>query len=66
MSLYALKPRFQALLRPRVTRLAERGTTANQVTLAAAAGLVVEAAAASVASEEVPEVAEVPVVAGKA
>ncbi|MFC2249989.1 CDP-alcohol phosphatidyltransferase family protein [Labrys portucalensis] len=38
MSLYALKPRFQALLRPRVTRLAERGTTANQVTLAAAAG----------------------------
>lgn len=38
VSLYALKPRFQALLRPRVTRLAERGTTANQVTLAAAAG----------------------------
>ena len=41
MSLYALKPRFQALLRPRVTRLAERGTTANQVTLAAAAGSLV-------------------------
>ncbi|PRH88314.1 CDP-alcohol phosphatidyltransferase [Labrys okinawensis] len=41
MSLYALKPRFQALLRPRVTRMAERGTTANQVTLAAAAGSLV-------------------------
>jgi CDP-diacylglycerol--glycerol-3-phosphate 3-phosphatidyltransferase len=41
VSLYALKPRFQALLRPRVTRLAERGTTANQVTLAAAAGSLV-------------------------
>lgn len=38
VSLYALKPRFQALLRPRVTLLAQRGTTANQVTLAAAAG----------------------------
>ncbi len=38
MSLYALKPKFQALLRPRVTRLAEAGYTANQVTLAAAAG----------------------------
>jgi CDP-diacylglycerol--glycerol-3-phosphate 3-phosphatidyltransferase len=35
MSIYALKPRFQALLRPMVTRLAAAGVTANQVTLAA-------------------------------
>lgn len=38
MTLYALKPRFQALLRPLVGRLAASGVTANQVTLAAAAG----------------------------
>ncbi|MFS0828862.1 CDP-alcohol phosphatidyltransferase family protein [Pseudomonas phoenicis] len=36
-SIYQLKPRFQALLRPSVQRLYERGVTANQVTLAAAA-----------------------------
>lgn len=36
-SIYQLKPRFQALLRPGVQRLYERGVTANQVTLAAAA-----------------------------
>ncbi|WP_413992758.1 CDP-alcohol phosphatidyltransferase family protein [Labrys okinawensis] len=41
MSLYALKPRFQALLRPRVTRMADAGYTANQVTLAAAGGSLV-------------------------
>lgn len=41
MTLYALKPRFQALLRPLVRRLASRGVTANQVTLAAAAGSIV-------------------------
>ncbi|MBV6290036.1 CDP-alcohol phosphatidyltransferase family protein [Pseudomonas aegrilactucae] len=35
-SIYQLKPRFQALLRPMVKRLYERGITANQVTLAAA------------------------------
>jgi len=35
-SIYQLKPRFQALLRPTVRRLHERGVTANQVTLAAA------------------------------
>jgi CDP-diacylglycerol--glycerol-3-phosphate 3-phosphatidyltransferase len=40
VTLYALKPRFQALLRPLVTRLAARGVTANQVTLAAGAGSV--------------------------
>ena len=38
MSLYALKPKFQGLLRPTVTRMAEQGVSANQVTLAAALG----------------------------
>ncbi|ART80181.1 CDP-alcohol phosphatidyltransferase family protein [Oceanisphaera avium] len=36
ISIYSLKPRFQNLLRPAVLRLAQRGVTANQVTLAAA------------------------------
>lgn len=35
MSIYELKPRFQALLRPLVGRLARAGVTANQVTVAA-------------------------------
>ena len=35
MTLYDLKPRFQALLRPIVARLAYGGVTANQVTIAA-------------------------------
>lgn len=35
MSIYALKPRFQALLRPLVRCLHAAGVTANQVTLAA-------------------------------
>lgn len=35
-SIYQLKPRFQALLRPAVQRLYERGVTANQVTVGAA------------------------------
>ncbi len=34
MTLYALKPRFQALLRPGVAVLAKAGITANQVTVA--------------------------------
>jgi CDP-diacylglycerol--glycerol-3-phosphate 3-phosphatidyltransferase len=34
-SIYALKPGFQKLLRPSVRRLAEKGVTANQVTVAA-------------------------------
>jgi len=34
-SIYDIKPKFQALLRPITQRLAERGITANQVTLAA-------------------------------
>ena len=37
MTLYDLKPKFQALLRPLVAALAGAGVTANQVTLAAAA-----------------------------
>lgn len=37
MSIYALKPRFQALLRPLAASLARNGITANQVTIAAAA-----------------------------
>jgi CDP-diacylglycerol--glycerol-3-phosphate 3-phosphatidyltransferase len=38
MTLYDLKPKFQAALRPAVAALARRGVTANQVTLAALAG----------------------------
>ncbi|EKS68183.1 MULTISPECIES: CDP-alcohol phosphatidyltransferase family protein [Caballeronia] len=38
MSLYALKPRFQILLRPFTNWLARRGVTANQVTVAAMLG----------------------------
>lgn len=37
MSIYALKPRFQNLLRPLVRRLAKRGISASQVTLATCA-----------------------------
>jgi CDP-diacylglycerol--glycerol-3-phosphate 3-phosphatidyltransferase len=37
VSIYALKPRFQALLRPLAGALARSGVTANQVTIAAAA-----------------------------
>lgn len=40
ITLYTLKPRFQALLRPLVGRLAAAGVTANQVTIAAAVGSV--------------------------
>jgi CDP-diacylglycerol--glycerol-3-phosphate 3-phosphatidyltransferase len=37
LTLYAIKPRFQALLRPLVARLAAAGVTANQVTVVACA-----------------------------
>jgi CDP-diacylglycerol--glycerol-3-phosphate 3-phosphatidyltransferase len=40
MTLYDLKPRFQAMLRPIARSLAKLGVTANQVTLAAAIGSV--------------------------
>jgi phosphatidylglycerophosphate synthase len=36
LSIYALKPRFQALLRPLAAAMARGGVTANQVTVAAA------------------------------
>lgn len=54
-SIYQLKPRFQALLRPQVGALARAGVTANQVTLAACAvsvalGLGVYAAGAPAAA----------------
>lgn len=45
MTLYALKPRFQALLRPLVGGLAAAGITANQVTVAAAVGSIAVALA---------------------
>lgn len=38
MTIYALKTRFQSLLRPLVGRLARAGVTANQVTVLAALG----------------------------
>lgn len=41
MTLYDLKPRFQALLRPLVAALHARGVTANAVTLAACAASIV-------------------------
>lgn len=41
MSVYQLNIRFQALLRPFVSRLAEKGTTANEVTLMALTGSLV-------------------------
>lgn len=44
-SIYALKGRFQALLRPAVARLHRAGVTANQVTLTAALGSLAVAAA---------------------
>ncbi|WP_321949531.1 CDP-alcohol phosphatidyltransferase family protein [Paraburkholderia sp. J10-1] len=47
MSLYTLKPKFQNLLRPLTRSLAERGVTANQVTLFAAAGSLAVGALAS-------------------
>ena len=40
MTLYDIKPRFQSLLRPLVRQLANRGVTANQVTLSATVGSV--------------------------
>jgi CDP-diacylglycerol--glycerol-3-phosphate 3-phosphatidyltransferase len=44
VTLYALKSRFQGVLRPLVGRLAAAGVTANQVTAAAAVGSVAIAA----------------------
>ncbi|WCM21676.1 CDP-alcohol phosphatidyltransferase family protein [Paraburkholderia bryophila] len=47
MSVYALKPKFQNLLRPLVRQLARAGVTANQVTLSAALGSIVVGALAA-------------------
>jgi len=41
MSLYAVKPRFQDLLRPLVGRLAAAGVKANQITVGAAVGSII-------------------------
>ena len=49
-SIYDLKPRFQALLRPLTVALARRGVTANQVTLLAMALSVAAGAAIAAAS----------------
>jgi CDP-diacylglycerol--glycerol-3-phosphate 3-phosphatidyltransferase len=47
MTLYALKPRFQGVLRPLAGLLSQIGVTANQVTVAAALGSVVAGAVAA-------------------
>ena len=57
MSIYALKPKFQALLRPLTPRLARAGVTANQVTLAAA---VVSVALGAFVARRGPEALAVP------
>jgi CDP-diacylglycerol--glycerol-3-phosphate 3-phosphatidyltransferase len=52
MTLYQIKPKFQAWLRPLVRHLARCGVSANQVTVVAAAGsLVVGAAVAAIAQQ---------------
>ncbi len=50
-SIYDLKPRFQNVLRPSVTRLHARGVTANQVTLFACAISIVVGALVAVFAE---------------
>ena len=45
ITLYTLKPKFQALLRPLVGRIAAAGITANQVTIASALGSIAVGAA---------------------
>jgi CDP-diacylglycerol--glycerol-3-phosphate 3-phosphatidyltransferase len=51
MSVYALKPRFQALLRPLTTWLARLGVTANFVTIVAALGSIAAGAVVARRSE---------------
>src|SRR5690242_2159518 len=48
-TIYQLKPAFQGLLRPIVTRVAAMGVTANQVTIATGAASVLLGAALTVA-----------------
>jgi CDP-diacylglycerol--glycerol-3-phosphate 3-phosphatidyltransferase len=52
-TLYALKPKFQELLRPAVGRLAAAGVTANQVTLLALAMSVAAGAFVAFAAEAI-------------
>jgi len=52
-TLYALKPKFQGLLRPFVARLAAAGVTANQVTVLALAMSVAAGAFVAVEADEV-------------
>ena len=49
VTLYSLKPRFQAVLRPIASALAGKGVTANQVTLTAAFGSVIVGGSVAVA-----------------
>ena len=51
MSLYTLKPRFQALLRPSVRALHALGVNANQVTIAACTGSVMVGSGLVIAAE---------------
>ena len=53
-TLYALKPRFQALLRPLTRGLAAAGITANQVTVAAAVGSVIAGAVVALVGQDRP------------
>lgn len=53
-SLYALKPRFQAVLRPMVGALARAGVMANQVTVVAALGSIAVGVAATVWGRALP------------
>lgn len=52
MSIYALKPRFQAVLRPLVRALHAAGATANQVTLFACAVSLAVAAAVALGADD--------------
>jgi CDP-diacylglycerol--glycerol-3-phosphate 3-phosphatidyltransferase len=54
MSLYTLKPRFQALLRPSVRALHALGVTANQVTVGACAGSLMVGSGLVIAAELAP------------
>jgi len=54
MSIYALKPKFQNLLRPLVRKLFARGVTANQVTLCACAISIVLGIALALAPTHAP------------
>ena len=54
MSIYALKPKFQNLLRPLVRKLVARGVTANQVTLFACAISIVLGIALALAPTHAP------------